>query len=415
MSKPDSAIRDTLLHAPAAAAGPAARRGPALELLDADKVERRAIDWLWPERFALGALSVVAGDPGLGKSQLTMDMAARVSTGSCWPDGTACPLGSVLAISAEDAPDTTIVPRLMAAGADCRKIKILARVNATAADGRPFGRMLSLAEDVPAMRAALDALGDARLVVIDPISAYLAGVETHRNADVRAVLAPLADLAAALNVAVVAVTHLNKGSGGKALYRLTGSLAFAAAARAVYVVAEQAAPAGEADGGAPRRRLFLQSKNNLGRWPNGSGHAFTIAASPGEAPRLAWESEPVSADLDAALGEGGAACENGGKLAEAVAWLRAALSAGPAPAVKLEEAAAEAGISSITLQRARKAAGAIKAKSGFKSAWTWSLPPNFINGAELHQAQTMMKFGADDELRQDGAAPPAPGYARITL
>jgi RecA-family ATPase len=109
------------------------------------------------------------------------------------------------------------------------------------------------------------------LIVIDPITAYLAGIDSHINADVRAVLAPLGQLAARHSVAVVCVSHLNKGgaaSGGSgdALLRVSGSLAFVAAPRAAFIVARD--PENRA------RRLFLPAKNNLGR--DGTGLAFSV-------------------------------------------------------------------------------------------------------------------------------------------
>jgi RecA-family ATPase len=160
-------------------------------------------------------------------------MAARVSTGAPWPDTPLelQPVGGVVLLSAEDDPADTIRPRLDAHGADVTRIVLLQSID------RPDGtnRAVDLAVDGPALEAAIDTVPNCRLVVVDPISAYLGGVDSHSNSDVRGMLAQLAELAARRRVAVVAVTHLRKGDG-PAMYRAMGSLAFVAAARAAWAI-----------------------------------------------------------------------------------------------------------------------------------------------------------------------------------
>ena len=148
-------------------------------------VSEKQVGWLWPDRFAVGKLSLLAGDPGLGKSFVTLDVAARISTGSQWPDGSGnAPLGSVLLMSAEDDLDDTIVPRLRTMDADLSKI-------------RAFDKVCTLSKGLLEIENELIAMGDCRLIVIDPISCYLGkGVDGNSNSDVRGVLAPLAQLAA---------------------------------------------------------------------------------------------------------------------------------------------------------------------------------------------------------------------------
>ena len=207
---------------------------------------RRAVDahpkpirWLWPMRVALGKLTLIAGDPGLGKSFLSVAMAATVSTGGRWPvDGTCAPLGDVLILSAEDDLQDTIRPRLDAAGADVRRVQVIEAVAITTEDGVQR-KMFSLVKDLAALDDVLADMPDCKLLTVDPISAYMDGTDSHKNTDVRALLAQLADLAAKHDVAVVAVSHLNK-SGGPAAYRVTGSIAFTAAPRAAYAVTKDA-------------------------------------------------------------------------------------------------------------------------------------------------------------------------------
>src|SRR5690606_15615930 len=133
------------------------------------------------------------------------------------------------------------------------------------------------------------ATADCRLVIIDPVSAFLGSTDSHNNSEVRGVLAPLAEMAARHGVAIVAVTHLNKG-GGSALNRVIGSIAFTAAARAAYVVTR--------DEDDPARRLMLPAKNNLGCDEN--GFAYRLEGEP--TPHIEWEPTLVAMSADEAVG-----------------------------------------------------------------------------------------------------------------
>jgi len=226
------------------------------ELIKLSEVKSRPIEWLWEGRIAIGKLSIISGDPGLGKSLITISMAAIVSRGGEWPvDGTNAPLGSVLLMSAEDDLADTIRPRLDAALADVNMIDALPMVKCVDQTGQQSRRFFSLTSDLPVLEMALKTRPDFKLVVIDPISAFTGKTDTHNNSDVRGLLAPLAELAQKRRVAIVCVTHLNKGSGA-AIYRSMGSLAFVAAARSAFVVTKSP--------GNPLVRWLMPSKNN--RW-----------------------------------------------------------------------------------------------------------------------------------------------------
>lgn len=191
------------------------------------------IQWLWPSRIALGKVTMLAGDPGLGKSMITVAMAAHVTTGTPWPvDRSECEIGSVIMVSAEDDPADTLRPRLDAAGADVSKVHVLKSVLVLDHEGKSKDRTFNLARDVEALDNLLRQTPDCRLITIDPISAYLGGTDSHNNADVRALLTPLAAMASKHKVAIFVVTHLNKSTQANVLYRASGSLAFVAAARA---------------------------------------------------------------------------------------------------------------------------------------------------------------------------------------
>ena len=229
-------------------------------------IQAKPIHWLWKGRIARGKVSLIAGNPGLGKSQITASMASIVSNGGKWPvDRTECKAGQVVFLSAEDDPADTIRPRLEAAGAVLNKIFIVDAIKDMNGDGEPVKRSFNLKTDLSKLGHLMDELNEVALLVIDPITAYLGGTDSHKNADIRALLSPLGDFASQYDVAVVCVSHLNKSGGADALMRVSGSLAFVAAARAAYLVAEDT---------ENNQRVFLPMKNNIGN--DGNGLAFDV-------------------------------------------------------------------------------------------------------------------------------------------
>jgi len=279
--------------------------------------------------------------------------------------------------------DDNIRPRLDAAGADPTRICALEAIREfDPATGKPRQRGFCLDKDIHNLEHAIRRMGDCRLVVIDPISAYLGEANSHNNAEVRALLSPLADLATRYRVAVLCVSHLNKG-GGEAMYRVMGSLAFVAAARAGYAVVKDRQ---DETGG---RRLVLPIKNNLG--DDKSGLAYRIAEVPGlDQPHIEWEPQLVTTSVDEALG----VVQNGGRggrgndgdssrieerqfrktqIDEAMDWLDGFLSDGPKPVVEIYAAAQKDGIARRTLERAKKELNAAAHREGFASGsrWVW--------------------------------------------
>ena len=244
-------------------------------------VRPEPVTWVWPGRLAAGKLALLVGDPGLGKSWITLDIAAHVSTGRPWPDGGAAPpVGNVLLLSAEDGLADTIRPRCDALGADVTRVHHLAVLKAGEAE-----RAVQLA-DTTALEQAI-AETHARVLIIDPVSAYLGSTDSHRDAEVRGLMAPLALLAERTGVAILGVMHLAKSGQRPAIYRAVGSIAFAAAARIVLAVA--------ADPQRADRRLVAPIKSNLSAPP--AVLAYTLADG-----RLTWEADPVSdVDVDALL------------------------------------------------------------------------------------------------------------------
>ena len=246
-----------------------------------------------------------------------------------------------------------MVPRLIAADADLLRVKLLDCVRETSVSGNPFDRGFSLERDVQLLERELALTPDCRLIVVDPISAYLGGTDTHRNADVRALLTPLIKLAQRHDVAIVAVSHLNKGTGLHANYRVTGSIAFTATARAVYLIAK--------DPDDPKRRLMMPIKNNLAE--DETGLAYRIDVTDGIA-SIEWDDRSVSVTPDEVFNPD----PDSSAKDEAMAFLLDILANGPASAKAVLAAAREAGIAERTLHRAKKALRVVSGKPNFEAA-----------------------------------------------
>lgn len=334
-------------------------------------IQARPIHWLWKGRIARGKVSMLAGNPGLGKSQVAASMAAIVSTGGAWPaDEMPCEVGNVVILSAEDDPADTLRPRLEAAGADLVRVFVVDAVaDGTFADGGEIRRGFNLKSDLSQLGATLEEIGGAALIVIDPITAYLGMVDSHKNAEVRALLSPLAELAAKHGAAVVCVSHFNKNSNGEALMRVTGSLAFVAAARAAFVVARD--PENET------RRLFLPLKNNIGN--DQTGLAFSVEPvqveslqGPIETSRVKWETTVVTTTAQEAMQPLGTD-EERSDLDDAKDFLRELLANGAVPSKQIKSDAEGAGHAWRTIQRAQKALGIVPVKEGMREGWIWRL------------------------------------------
>lgn len=335
---------------------PVAQAGPVLRCFA--EIAPKPLHWLWPGRIPLGKLSLLIGDPGLGKSLLTADIASRVSRGTRFPDGSMCEPGSVILLSAEDDPGDTIRPRLDAAGADVARVHILEAVRVRLTDGSLSEKAFNLETDCAALESTLRER-DVRLIVIDPISAYLGEVDSHSNAEVRGVLTRLATLASQRRVAVLCITHLRK-SAGAAVYRAIASIAFTAASRAVWAVAPDPE---DAD-----RRLLLAVKQNLG--PDIGGLAFRVETQAG-VPRLSWEPGAVALAANEVLGN--IEAQDQSERREAKDWLRDLLADGPVPAKRIQQEAKAAGLSWMTVRRAKDALSVIAVKGAYKGGWQWQL------------------------------------------
>lgn len=365
-------------------------------------VEPEAVEWLWPGRLPLGKISLLEGDPGLGKSTVGIDLAARVSRGLPLPGGGSYGPAAVVLLSAEDGLADTVRPRLDAAGADVRNVYSLSLVIEDAET------LPTLDGDLPRIeRAVSDA--KARLLVVDPLMAFLGGeVNSYRDQDVRRALAPLAKMAERLHLAVLVVRHLTKGGGAASIYRGGGSIGIVGAARSALLVAK--------DPDNEERRIVASVKSNLAKPP--ASLAYRIEDASNGAPRLLWEEGDAGITADELLAAQGPAIESGRPRDHAVAFLARYLAAGPRPADEVIRDGESEGLSEKTLRRARATLGAVSVKVGFPGSWRWALPEDGQKPAKVptpgsgHLRPEVAIFGASssdlpkvanaDHLRADG-------------
>lgn len=297
----------------------------------------RPLAWLWPAVLPRGKPVLLEGDPGLGKSLLTLDLCARLTTGRPWPDG--CPSpgpANVLTLCAEDGLSDTVLPRLRALQAD------LDRAFTLRPDDPDAAEPLSLPAHVDLLEAALKRT-HAALVVIDPITAFLdRGVSPNHNQSIRRALAPLVRLAAQYDCTILLVRHLTKMLTHQALYRGAGSVGFLALCRAAWLVA--------ADPTDPQRRLFAPLKNNLAAPPPSLAYSLTAAAG---GPLLNWLG-PSDLTADQLLARPAPPATGQRPRARARALLEDFLQDGPRNSDEVRAFAHEHRLAERTLWRAKK-------------------------------------------------------------
>lgn len=330
---------------------------PGPVLISLDSIDPESVQWLWHNRFPLGKLSLIVGDPGVGKSFFLIYLTAHITTGQSWPDiGMPITKGSVIILTAEDGLADTIRIRADAAGAEVKKIKILECVRNEKGNRQYF----NLTEHLPALEQAIKNTKDIRLIGFDPLTAYLGKINSHKSSEVRGILAPLAALAEKYRVAIVAITHLNKNTALQAIYRTMGSLSFVAAARAAWAITKD-----ETDI-TKKRRLLIPLKTNLSIDP--TSLAFRIIDN-----RIVVEEYPIEVDVEEALSK--EKHEETSALNDAVSWLQEALEDGPMPATVIHHMANENHISHATLRRAKEKLGVKSYKEGMaeQGKWIWKL------------------------------------------
>ncbi|ORW25171.1 hypothetical protein AWC19_08260 [Mycobacterium palustre] len=309
----------------------------------------------------MGKLVTLDGDPGVGKSTLALTLAAMVSTGGLWPDRTSCEYpGDVILMSAEDGLADTIRPRLDAAGADVTRIHAVQGVPIS--EQEPDVMRMPTLGDIAQLRDTIIAT-NARLVIIDVLMAYIpTGVDSHRDQDVRQILARLSALAESTGCTILLLRHLNKGKGD-ALYRGGGSIGIVGAARVGLVLATDP---DDAD-----LRVLAPLKNNLAAAPPSLSYRL-VPDDLFDVARVQWVGESLrsAAELLSERED-----DKDGTLSEVQGWLEDYLmQEGPCRSRDVKAAGQKEGHSLRTIQRAREKLRVVVREKGFPRQSFWELP-----------------------------------------
>ncbi|WP_167087047.1 AAA family ATPase [Massilia frigida] len=345
------------------------------------------ITWLWPGWLPAGKLTILAGAAGTGKTTLALALAAVLTSGGRWPDGSPCHRkGNVLVWSSEDVADDTLVPRLIASGADLNRCHFIEGIVHNG-ESVPFDP----SQDIPELHRAVDRIGGVSLLIIDPIVSAVAG-DMHRANDVRRSLQAVVDFAEAHSCAVIGITHFAKGGAGKSPQdRVIGSQAFGALARMVLVTAK------EEDSS---RRVLARAKSNIAPDDGGVSYGLAMVTIDGgiEATHAVWEGT-IEGTAREILGEV-EHDENGdgGGKADAEQFLSDLLVDGPISTKQVKADAAGAGYSWRTIERAKRDLGIEAVKVGMKEGWQWFLPKTAKNSEDRH-TNNVTVFGKNGGLR----------------
>ena len=335
---------------------------PGVHAIRLSDVQPEDIDWLWRGYIPYGKLTVFAGDPGLGKSWGTLDLAARVTVGAETPDGNdQIAVGAVVLLTAEDGLADTVRPRIEAQGGNAELVSVVEGI--FDADGQEHHP--SLLKDIDQLEHMVVST-QARLVIVDPLNAYTGNTNGFVDTQIRQVLTPLSKMAERTGAAVLLVMHLNQDTTLPVLYRIQGTIGYVGAVRSVLVIAR--------DTQDPEKRVMALVKSNLTR--SMPAFAFTIAGDP---PVLSWLGE-VDTDITELLSSG--PTSNTSKRDEATSFLKSCLSQGPLAAYDVLSQATKANISEKTLRRAADVIGVEKSHAGELGQqgggyWLWQLPEGF--------------------------------------
>jgi hypothetical protein len=359
-------VKQTARYAPSA--DQAAPSGRSVRLTPASAVTPRPVRWLWEGRVALGTVNLLGGREGIGKSIVECTLTADITRGRLPGIYVGTPRAVIIAAT-EDSWEYTIVPRLMAAGADLARVF---RVDVETPNGADA--TLSLPRDLPAVERLILDQG-AVAMMLDPILSRLdAGLDSHKDGEVRQALEPLVAVAERTGCSVLGLIHVNKSTSSDPLTTLMASRAFAAVARAVLFVM--------IDPDDETTRLLGQPKNNLGR-SDLPTLAFQIAgakvAETDEGPvwtgKLHWTGETDRSIRDALQQAAETAGANRTVVSEAADWLEDYLKSqdGSADSADVKKEGGQAGHSKDALQRARVKLKITTVSVGFPRRTHWTL------------------------------------------
>lgn len=372
---------------------------PVVTLVPASQIKPEAVSWIWVGYIAQGKVHIIAGPPGHGKTTLLLGLLAILTIGGRWPDGTRAEACNVAIWSGEDDPADTLVPRLLACGADLNLIHIVSGVTE---DGEK--RSFDPSTDISFLRECIQEKG-IKMLVIDPIVSAVGG-DSHKNAETRRALQPIVDLAADLDCAVYGVTHFTKGTVGRdPVERVTGSLAFGALTRVV-TVAMKLPDDGNHPAGA---RLFARAKSNIG--PDGGGFYYFLEV--GDVPgheglfntRVLW-GDALNGTAKELIAKAEMPGDDQSVVTDATDWLRDVLADGPKAAGDIQKEGKKAGFSKSSLWRAKDRLGVKSIKVGFAKGWGWKLPEEFTEdpihlGVNSSDPKNMQATDSDQEFTKN--------------
>lgn len=338
------------------------------DVVCAASITPEPIMWLWPTWLAAGKLTLLAGAAGTGKTTLCLGLVATLSCAGRWPDGERClTAGNTIVWSSEDDPKDTLVPRLIAMGADLSRIHFIrGRI-----DDRGNREAFDPAVDMDLLRETARHIGGVSLLILDPVVSAVKGDMNKAN-EVRRSLQAVVDFAVEQNAAIIGITHFTKGSQGSTPQeRVIGSQAFAALARMVLVAAKQE----DSD-----MRVLARAKSNIAIDDGGISYGIEEATLENgiETTRVYWSGK-VEGTAREILGDLEDTGDRTSERDDAVEFLCELLADGPVLSNRVYADANGAGFTKATIRRAQKEIGIKPYRDGDgigeKSAWYWCLPP----------------------------------------
>jgi hypothetical protein len=324
-----------------------------LPLIDLSSLSPKAISWLWHNRFVNKGLNIIAGHGEAGKTTFSAYLMGRITTGQDWFDcKNTVPAGSCVYIGAEDDLDSILLPKLIAAGADTRKIKALNSDKAF-----PDGRYFNLADHLDYLDRTIAALGDVRAVFFDPLNGYMGKININDDNGVRSVLIPMQNMAKRWNITIFGLCHLNKKGDSPAFDRIIGSVAFREAARSVWYITRDK----ETD-----TRYFTKEKSNY--CINPTNLSFQIVDN-----AVAFNAGTTDKTADDILQSGR---QKSDSTVECANWLRKKLQFNSAESKEIEQQARAEGFTEYALREAKRTLKVNSKKDNFGGKWRLYLPEN---------------------------------------
>ena len=326
-----------------------------LKMFTMDEVAAEPVSWLWEPYIPRGKITIVQGDPGDGKTTMMLAIASAVTNGEALPNGFVDIPANVIFQTAEDGLADTIKPKLELLGADCSRVHVID-------DGDD---PLSLGDE--RIEEAI-VKANAKLLIIDPIQAYLGGSDLHSARGMRPLMKSLGAVAERTGCAVVIIGHLNKRDKARTQYRGLGSIDIYAAARSVLMVGR----IGETV------RLIVHNKSNLAK--NGPPMAFSFDSVTG----FTWHGE-FEINMDDLYNDSGS--EHESQSDRAKKFIQTVLADGPVEATTIMEMAGEKDISPRTLKRAKSELGVNSVKRNDKWYWEMPIESRFTNDEGCQECQ----------------------------